>query len=265
MKNSRWWEPQNFFDQVYFLGDDSKEGYDRNNKSLPMRTAEEVNGIIKLAGIEADETVLDAPCGYGRHSLELGRRKIKTVGVDINPNFINMAKEIAKIQKISNVEFFVSNISKMSLNRKFDIAINVYFSFGFYKRDIANFNFLRRIIDHVKDGGKFLIHTHIFLERFENDNIILKEMRELKNGYNLKISKELVGNREVGNWSIYKNNELLSSSYYSMRVYSLGEIKFILKKLNILNYSVFGDWSGSQFDKNTSHHLIIIGRKLRHE
>src|SRR2546426_2863490 len=35
--------------------------------------ATEVQWITSIAGLEAGAQVLDAPCGFGRHSIELGR------------------------------------------------------------------------------------------------------------------------------------------------------------------------------------------------
>jgi 2-polyprenyl-3-methyl-5-hydroxy-6-metoxy-1,4-benzoquinol methylase len=262
MKNSNnWWRPNHFFNKVYLLGDNSVEGYDTDNKSLYERTQNEVNGIIQLTGISKTDKILDAPCGYGRHSIEIAKRGFETWGVDVNPQFIINAQEQAIRDKLINVNFICSNINFLNLEIKFDIALNLFFSIGFYRTEERNLLFLKAITDHIKNNGLLLLHTHIFKERFLYDNIILNETRNLKNNKKLVINKEIKDDREEGYWSIVSNNRVIKKSFYSMRIYSLDELIEMLSKLGMEVINVFGDWSGNMFIKEKSHHLIIICRK----
>ena len=42
----------------------------------------EALGAVALAGVEPGADVLDAPCGYGRHSIVLARAGYRVVGID---------------------------------------------------------------------------------------------------------------------------------------------------------------------------------------
>jgi SAM-dependent methyltransferase len=46
--------------------------------------ATEVQWIAGIMGLEAGASVLDAPCGFGRHSIELGRLGYQVTGVDFS-------------------------------------------------------------------------------------------------------------------------------------------------------------------------------------
>src|SRR6266545_4121140 len=49
-----------------------------------MDAATDVQWITSIAALEAGARVLDAPCGFGRHSIELGRLGHRVTGVDFS-------------------------------------------------------------------------------------------------------------------------------------------------------------------------------------
>ena len=58
-----------------------------------MGTVQEVDFLVDGARRCAPGMrVLDAGCGPGRHSLELARRGIAVVGVDMSPDFVALAR-----------------------------------------------------------------------------------------------------------------------------------------------------------------------------
>lgn len=63
---------------------------------------------IDCAGIDSSTTVLDAYCGVGTLSLMIAKKASKVIGVECVEQAIMDAKENAKNNSISNVEFFCS-------------------------------------------------------------------------------------------------------------------------------------------------------------
>src|SRR5437016_13470681 len=47
----------------------------------PTDAASDVEWIVGVAALDAGARVLDAPCGFGRHSIELARRGFQVTGV----------------------------------------------------------------------------------------------------------------------------------------------------------------------------------------
>jgi SAM-dependent methyltransferase len=60
-------------------------------------------------GVLPGATLLDAGCGTGRYSIELARRGYVVEGIDVSPQFIELAVRAAVAQK-SRVTFSVGNI-----------------------------------------------------------------------------------------------------------------------------------------------------------
>lgn len=63
--------------------------------SFTKGTRSEVDGLVGLLGLEPGERVLDVGCGPGRHALELARRGVEVVGVDISDTFVELANGAA--------------------------------------------------------------------------------------------------------------------------------------------------------------------------
>ena len=62
-------------------------------------------------------TVLDAGCGTGRVAVELDRRGIETVGVDLDPAMLDTARA-----KPSGVTWRQGDLARLDLGRRFDVV-----------------------------------------------------------------------------------------------------------------------------------------------
>lgn len=72
----------------------------------PVQTKVLYDKAVSYAGLTGDETVWDMYCGIGTISLCLAKHAKKVYGVEIVPQAIEDAKENARINGITNTEFF---------------------------------------------------------------------------------------------------------------------------------------------------------------
>lgn len=79
----------------------------------PMQTAKLYQTALSYAGLTGEETVWDLYCGIGTISLFLARRAKRVYGVEIVPQAIADAKENAKLNGITNAEFFVGKAEEV--------------------------------------------------------------------------------------------------------------------------------------------------------
>src|SRR2546422_7563047 len=61
----------------------------------PADAARAVQWIVGRAGLKPGARVLDAPCGFGRHSVEFAGKGYKVTGVDFNETELGRARESA--------------------------------------------------------------------------------------------------------------------------------------------------------------------------
>jgi len=86
------------------LADHLQEAYLRY--SFTKGTTEEVNQIISQLRLRPGDYVLDVGCGPGRHALELARRGIRCLGIDISERFVEIATEMAFTEGLSDLVAF---------------------------------------------------------------------------------------------------------------------------------------------------------------
>lgn len=79
----------------------------------PVQTEKLYSLALDYAGLTGNETVWDLYCGIGTISLFLAQKAGKVYGVEIVPQAIEDAKNNAKLNGISNAEFFVGKAEEV--------------------------------------------------------------------------------------------------------------------------------------------------------
>lgn len=126
----------------------------------PEQTAREADFLEKTLG--AKSRLLDAPCGFGRHSLELARRGCRVTGVDLADEYIRQAREAARAPGLA-AEFENSDMRHLNYSAEFDGAFCFGNSFGYFDRAGIG-DFLSGIARALKPGGKFALDSGMAAE-----------------------------------------------------------------------------------------------------
>ncbi|HET6312598.1 MAG TPA: class I SAM-dependent methyltransferase [Chloroflexia bacterium] len=82
------------------------------------KAGENVHGEADFVEAFRPTSVLDAGCGTGRVAIELARRGITAVGVDIDPRMLETAR-----RKAPHLEWHQGDLSTINLGRKFDAVV----------------------------------------------------------------------------------------------------------------------------------------------
>lgn len=94
-------------------GDDYQRRFDR----LAAQGVDVHGEASFVAGFEP-RSVLDAGCGSGRVAIELDRRGIEVVGVDVDPSMLATARRLAP-----QVEWVEHDLTTLDLGRRFDVVV----------------------------------------------------------------------------------------------------------------------------------------------
>jgi SAM-dependent methyltransferase len=93
----------------------------------------EVDQTLKLAGLDpAGATVLDMPCGVGRHTLEFARRGAHVTAVDRTAAYLDEVRETAEAG-VLDVEIVQSDMREFERTDSYDLAISMFTSFGYFE------------------------------------------------------------------------------------------------------------------------------------
>ena len=221
------------------------------------KTQEEVINIISLLKIDPGASVLDLCCGPGRHSLELARRGFSVIGVDRTRNYLEKARKQAETEGLK-VEFIQKDMRSFCKPNTFDVAINLFASFGYFEDIKDDKQVITNIYRSLKNEAVLLIDimgkevlARIFCERNWHEvdnNIVLEECKICKNW-------SWVENR----WVLIKDGK--KEEYkISLRLYSAVELTALLNECGFNRIDVYGDLTGKPYD-HTAKRLILVAHK----
>nr|WP_246583111.1 class I SAM-dependent methyltransferase [Clostridium simiarum] len=78
---------------------------------------------------DGNSLVLDVGCGTGSYALALSDRCKKVIGVDLSPRMIEIAKEKAQKENVTNIEFYCADWHNMDLIQEgFEKKYNLVFA-----------------------------------------------------------------------------------------------------------------------------------------
>lgn len=123
----------------------------------PDATRAEADFILEILRPPSGGLLLDAPCGFGRHSLELAGRGYRLTGIDLAADYLAEARTKAEQQGLT-IDWHHGDIQEMTFDGEFDGVFCCGFSFPYFD-DAGNRRFLSRAARALKPGGRFLVET----------------------------------------------------------------------------------------------------------
>jgi ubiquinone/menaquinone biosynthesis C-methylase UbiE len=97
------------------------------------------------------ESILDVACGTGNYTFVFARRGYRTTGIDISDEMLRVAKE--KAGRKTNPRFFKSDMRKIDLQAKYDVAVVLFGGFGYLLEQGEVGEFLAGVAKQLNKGG----------------------------------------------------------------------------------------------------------------
>lgn len=207
-------------------------------ENVDMRewTQKEVEFLIKILEIQPKGTVLDIPCGYGRHAVELSKRGFQVTGVDISIEFLQTLQKRAAAEALS-IKILEGNLLTMTFGHSFDGAYCLGNSFGYVDHEGMKV-FVTNVASALKPGGRFVINSGMVAES------ILTHF-PLTNRYVLgDLTMDILNSYEAEDSCMvtkltYTKADRLEKHYFKHYVYTLAEIKRLLADCGLHTIAVF--------------------------
>ncbi len=201
----------------------------------------------------ADTRILDVGCGRGRHSVYLNKMGYDVTGVDLSVKSIEECKK----HESSGLHFHVHDMRKLLATNYFDIALNLFTSFGYFDRDNDNKKVVINTTKALKPGG------HLILD-FMNTRHVIENL--VHNEVKLESGIEFHINRNHSDGMIVKDIEFENKGkthQFKERIhaYTPEQIEQFIIESGLSIIDVFGDYNLNTFDTEKSPRLIIHGIK----
>src|SRR5881628_161786 len=230
----------------------------------PADAARAVQWILGRTGLKRGAAVLDAPCGFGRHSVEFARRGYHVTGVDFNETELERARAAAKSARVT-LRLMCQDMRDMEFSGEFDLAVNLFSSIGYFSDDedrLVTDRFWRAL----RPGGVFVLDTR---NRDQLVRSLPPEERKRVGGWTLRIENEFdpATSRWRARWWRLKRaaakskegaGELIGES--EIRLYSAHELSAMLRPERWGRVELYGGLEGTPFSLDAPR-LVLVARK----
>jgi SAM-dependent methyltransferase len=248
--NNYWYnELGGFFDADYIK--------EYSNILTAERTSNEVSFIENCLSLKKNQRILDCPCGYGRHFIELTKRGYPVVGLDINNPFLKKAKNgLGGDQKNYLVN---GDMRKLCFIESFDVAINLFTSIGYFESEKDDHETIKQISNALRPSGLFVIDTinKEYFSRYYKK----KEKKYFEGG---KIIKERFYDHFTGKLKEKKtkifHDGRVKQIKWSLGLYSISELFTIIKKAGMTPIKAYEGFKEIPAT-NASKRIVVIAKK----
>lgn len=215
-----------------------------------------VDIIVKNINLEPQSSLLDMACGAGRHAVVFAKMGFNVTAVDLSQRLLSEAKKNAFNAEVI-IDFVLSDIMDYKVIKKFDLAVNLFTSIGYFEDDEENYAVIKKAYNMLNESGYFILDY--FNKDFLMKNLIPTSVLSL-NGLRIVQNRSIKGKRVVKKIIIEKNG-LIEEFYESVRLYSYDEMWNIINETGFTVIKIFGDFNGNEYEKETSPRLIFFAKK----
>lgn len=227
-------------------------------KDAQTRTPKELDSLLSLTKVPASSKVLDLACGYGRHALELAKRKYQVTACDKNGKLFESSK-IKATEENWDVTWIEEDMRSFNRYNHFDLIVNLFFSFGFFEKQQEDQNVIRNIFRSLKPGGKFvmeLLGAEVVRTAFQ-----WRGWEVIDESIVLLIERQLVQNCSwLNEFYTVINNGKKESYSCGLRLYDANDIKQLLLDQGFEKIKISGDFDGAAYDEKAQR-LVVVAEK----
>lgn len=198
--------------------------------------------------------ILDIACGRGRHSIYLNKKGYDVTGIDLSEQSIKFAQQFEQ----KHLHFFVHDMRKLSFINYFDIAMNLFTSFGYFDTEKDHVNALKAFRKSIKDDGTVVID-------YFNTQKILKNLthKETKvvDGIEFHLNKFVADGKIIKHIN-FEHRDKSFAFEERVQAFSLADFERMLEKSGLRIEALFGSYGLEPFDEHKSDRLILICKKV---
>ena len=198
--------------------------------------------------------ILDIACGRGRHSVYLNKKGFDVTGIDLSEQSIKYAKQFEQ----KHLHFFVHDMRKLGYINYYDIALNLFTSFGYFDTEKDHVNALKSFRKSIKEDGTVVIDY--FNTQKIISNLTHKETKTLE-GIEFDLRKFVAEGKIIKHINFeHKSNQYAFEE--RVQAFELADFERMFEKSGLQITAKFGSYGLEAFDENKSDRLILICKKV---
>lgn len=131
-----------------------------------------ISNLLNYLQPDKKAVLLDACCGKGRHALYMNKAGFSVDAFDLSENNIRLAQQ----NQTATLHFYKNDIRTPLFLNKYDVAFNLFTSFGYFENEADNITAIKALSDSIKPEGVLVMD---FLNAHKTiDNMVEKEQKK---------------------------------------------------------------------------------------
>jgi SAM-dependent methyltransferase len=244
---------------------DSAEWYDRSI-NWDARLKRELPFLKEVFGPPGPGGILDAGCGTGRHVAALAQAGYRTVGLDLSPDMLAVARDVIADAgpAASLVEGGYADAARAG--RNFDGVICLANALAAAGSAEAIQEGLRTMAEVLRPGGRLVVQILNFA-KLRSEHPAVRGPRIARHENQEYISTRVFQfdghHAEVVNVTLWQTQGAWKQWSRSGRLYALdpAELKTCLNAAGFALESTFGTYAHEPFNMSESDDLIVVARR----
>lgn len=224
------------------------------------RTVAEVKDVAKILRLPKGSAILDVGCGVGRHSIALAKLGYEVTGIDISPAYLKEAKVNAKRAQV-DIRFLKRDMRHLDFKAEFDGAVNLFSSFGYFKKASDDAKVLRGICRALKPRGKFLI-DNMSWDFIKADGFQPQSWFQLSDGTLILEHRKPPTDRVMeSHWLFVSPKGRRTRMESAIRAYGEKEMRALMKNAGFLRFTRHPALNGDGKVTKTMMRLVLLAQK----
>jgi cyclopropane fatty-acyl-phospholipid synthase-like methyltransferase len=221
-------------------------------------TVAEVEFLVKELGLNAGQRILDVPCGFGRHSVELAKRGYRVTGIDISSTFIEILKKRIALEELSIMPI-LGDVLAVEIPGSFQGAICMGNSFGYF--DAAKMNvFVGKVATSLEKGARWVINSGMLAESALADF-------ERKRSFTVGAIQMDIANAYVVDEGymiseiLYTRSGLQERHSFKHYVFTLSEVRRMMQAHGLRFVAAYGSLDGVTYKLGDAQVYIVVEKE----
>lgn len=211
-----------------------------------------ISTLMGFLDLEKRSKVLDLACGKGRHAIQLHELGYDVLGLDLSAESIAHAKQFEE----DGLRFTKGDMRSLALNEQFDLTLNLFTSFGYFKKKGENRAVLKGLANHLRKEGKVVldylnvkkVEKHLpQKENIQREDIVFRISKGIRDGF---IVKDIEFSDRGKDYHFREFVKFLD----------LPTFKKYFDQVGLQIIETFGDYELNSFDKEQSDRLIMVAK-----
>lgn len=207
--------------------------------------------------------VLDLACGFGRIANRLALLGHRVTGVEYQAGFLSLARADARRNDLlapqpgGSVRYVRGDMREIDYSAEFERVVMLFNSFGYFT-DAENLGVLRAVARALTPGGLLgfdITHRDGLFHDFQPETVLEKDGALMIN----RFSFDLLSGRLHNHRSILRDGAR-KEIHFSVRLYSVTEIRDLLARAGLALQSVYAEWDASPL-RLDSPAMVLVAKK----